>query len=127
MKKSIYLLAALSMVGANVFAKEVVAEPVEAVEAVIVQAKTVEPWKFAGRIYLESEDFDNTDPIAGGDDEDATMWGTGVSATRGKLTLDLNVEKRENNHSEISKEDIKELINIEIFKDITNDEKIIEL
>lgn len=94
MKKSIYLLAALSMVGANVFAKEVVAEPVEAVEAVIVQAKTVEPWKFAGRIYLESEDFDNTDPIAGGDDEDATMWGTGVSATRGKLTLDLNVEKR---------------------------------
>ena len=95
MKKSIYLLAALSMVGANVFAKEVVAEPVEAVEAVIVQAKTVEPWKFAGRMYLEVEDFDNQSAVIGGnDDEDGTFIGTGISATRGKLTLDLNVEKR---------------------------------
>lgn len=45
-------------------------------------------------MYLEAEDFDNKSPLIGGDDEDGTFWGTGISATKGKLTLDLNVEKR---------------------------------
>lgn len=43
------------------------------------------------------------------------------------LLNETKLEKKENNKSEINKEDIKELINIDVFKDITNDEKIIEL
>ncbi|MGL4998391.1 MAG: hypothetical protein ACRC5T_05425 [Cetobacterium sp.] len=100
MKKMIYLLAALSIVGTTVLAKEVIAEPVASKEIVptpmeaVVVKEVVEPWKFAGRMYLETEDFDNASPLIEGDHEDGTFWGTGISATRGKLTLDLNVEKR---------------------------------
>lgn len=106
MKKSLYLLAALSLLGTNVFAKEVVA-PAETSKEVIVEPiavieeAPVEQWKFSGRMYLETEDFDNGAGLRWqgpgeqiGDDEDGTFWGTGVSASKGKLTLDLNVEKR---------------------------------
>ncbi|MGL5098897.1 MAG: hypothetical protein ACRC6B_02495, partial [Fusobacteriaceae bacterium] len=96
-----YLLAALSIVGTTVLAKEVVAEPVASKEIVptpmeaVVVKEVVEPWKFGGRVYFESEDFDNNGSLlVNSDDEDVTIWGTGVSATRGKLTLDLNVERR---------------------------------
>ncbi|MGL4997902.1 MAG: hypothetical protein ACRC5T_02765, partial [Cetobacterium sp.] len=95
-----YLLAALSIVGTTVFAKEVVAEPVASKEIVptpmeaVVVKEVVEPWKFGGRVYFETEDFDNGSVVANGDHEDGTFWGTGISATRGKLTLDLNVERR---------------------------------
>lgn len=101
MKKSLYLLAALSLLGTNVFAKEVVAEPVVetskevVVEPVVVIEEVAAPaWSFGARTYLETEDFDNKSSISGGDDEDGTFWGVGVSATKGKLTLDLNVERR---------------------------------
>ncbi|MGL5935954.1 MAG: hypothetical protein ACRCZI_10075, partial [Cetobacterium sp.] len=106
MKKSLYLLAALSLIGSNVFAKEVVAPVTESskeviVEPVVVIEEVAAPaWSFAGRIYLETEDFDNgsvnniSDWMGGADDEDGTFIGTGISATKGKLTLDLNVEKR---------------------------------
>ncbi|MGL6167394.1 MAG: hypothetical protein ACRC0Y_03790 [Fusobacteriaceae bacterium] len=100
MKKMIYLLAALSIVGTTVLAKEVVAEPVASKEIVptpmeaVVVKEVVEPWKFAGRAYFETEDFDNDSPLIEGDHEDGTFWGTGISATKGKLTLDLNVERR---------------------------------
>ncbi|MGL5905017.1 MAG: hypothetical protein ACRCZO_20215, partial [Cetobacterium sp.] len=104
--KSLYLLAALSLLGTNVFAKEVVAEPVvkqtEITEEVVNQETQImteievpaDKWSFGARTYLETEDFDNGSKIAGGDDEDGTFWGVGVSATKGKLTLDLNVERR---------------------------------
>ncbi|MGL5710871.1 MAG: hypothetical protein ACRCW9_08560, partial [Cetobacterium sp.] len=66
MKKSLYLLAALSLLGTNVFAKEVVAEPVVEtskeviVEPVVVIEEVAAPaWSFSGRAYLETEDFDN--------------------------------------------------------------------
>ena len=107
MKKSLYLLAALSLLGTNVFAKEVAA-PAETSKEVIVEPVVVieeapvEQWKFAGRMYLETENFDNSskiirgdgkmNPMGGGDD--ALFWGTGISATKDKLTLDLNVERR---------------------------------
>ncbi|MGL6131018.1 MAG: hypothetical protein ACRCZ9_05330 [Fusobacteriaceae bacterium] len=100
MKKSLYLLAALSLIGSNVFAKEVVAPVTESskeviVEPVVVIEEVAAPaWSFAGRAYVETEDFDNQSPIINGDDEDGTFIGTGISATKGKLTLDLNVEKR---------------------------------
>lgn len=106
MKKSLYLLAALSLLGTNVFAKEVVA-PAETSKEVIVEPVVVieeapvETWSFSGRTYLETEDFDGGSSLRWqkpgeniGDDEDGTFWGTGVSASKGKLTLDLNVEKR---------------------------------
>ncbi|MGL6024400.1 MAG: hypothetical protein ACRC0F_07270, partial [Cetobacterium sp.] len=69
--------------------KEVIVEPVVVIEEVAAPA-----WSFAGRTYLETEDFDNDSRVAGGDNEDGTFWGVGVSATKGKLTLDLNVERR---------------------------------
>ncbi|MGL6023976.1 MAG: hypothetical protein ACRC0F_05115, partial [Cetobacterium sp.] len=70
--------------------KEVIVEPVVVIEEVAAPA-----WSFAGRTYLETEDFDNDSKLmAGSDDEDGTFIGTGISATKGKLTLDLNVEKR---------------------------------
>ncbi|WP_047382967.1 hypothetical protein [Cetobacterium sp. ZWU0022] len=115
MKKSLYLLAALSLLGTNVFAKEVVAEPVVSpvvketgiVEEVVneetdIMTEVVVPankWVVSGNIYLESEDFDNDsranrDMTEFGDANDAVFWGTGVSATKGKLTLGLNVERR---------------------------------
>ncbi|MGL5428415.1 MAG: hypothetical protein ACRDAS_10925 [Cetobacterium sp.] len=112
MKKSLYLLAALSLLGTNVFAKEVVAEPVVEtskeviVEPVVVIEEVAAPaWSFGARTYLETEDFDNGSPISGGDDEDGTFWGVGVSATKGKLTLDLNVEKRFGGDLSLSKSD----------------------
>ncbi|MGL5099263.1 MAG: hypothetical protein ACRC6B_04385, partial [Fusobacteriaceae bacterium] len=79
---------------------EVVAEPVASKEIVptpmeaVVVKEVVEPWKFGGRVYFETEDFDNESTVAGGDHEDGTFWGTGISATKGKLTLDLGVERR---------------------------------
>ncbi|MGL5902299.1 MAG: hypothetical protein ACRCZO_06380, partial [Cetobacterium sp.] len=107
MKKSLYLLAALSLIGSNVFAKEVVAPATESskeviVEPVVVIEEVAAPaWSFAGRAYLETEDFDNDSSLRWqapgspmGDDEDGTFAGVGISATRGKLTLDLNAEKR---------------------------------
>lgn len=102
MKKSLYLLAALSLLGTNVFAKEVVAEPVVETSkevivepVVIIEEAPVETWSISGRTYIETEDFDNGSGWMGGhDDEDGTFIGTGISATKGKLTLDLNVEKR---------------------------------
>ncbi|MGL4671919.1 hypothetical protein [Cetobacterium sp.] len=112
MKKSLYLLAALSLLGTNVFAKEVVAEPVVEtskeviVEPVVVIEEVAAPaWSFGARTYLETEDFDNGSPISGGDDEDGTFWGVGVSATKGKLTLDLNVERRFGGDLSLSKSD----------------------
>lgn len=113
MKKSLYLLAALSLLGTNVFAKEVVAGPATTTETVAPVAGEIreenvneetqvmtmvevpeDKWTFNGRAYLEMEDFDNGSNLAGGDDEDGTFFGTGVSASKGKLTLDLNIEKR---------------------------------
>ncbi|MGL6066671.1 MAG: hypothetical protein ACRC0R_06305, partial [Cetobacterium sp.] len=105
MKKSLYLLAALSLLGTNVFAKEVVAPVVESskevvVEPVVIIEETPAPaWSVSGTTYLESEDFDNKskanrDMVEFGDANDAVFWGTGVSATKGKLTLGLNVERR---------------------------------
>lgn len=104
MKKSIYLLAALSLLGTNVFATEDAnIEKKESIKEEYLnenlQLETTsfveeDKWTFIGRTYLESEDFDNGSPIAGGDDEDGTFWGTGVTASKGKLSLDLNVEKR---------------------------------
>lgn len=110
MKKSLYLLAALSLLGTNVFAKEVVTTPAkeireESVDEEIQVMSTVEvpedKWSFNGRMYLETEDFDNGSSLRWqgpgekiGDDEDGTFIGTGVAASKGKLTLDLNVEKR---------------------------------
>ena len=112
MKKSLYLLAALSLLGTNVFAKEVVATPatesskeVIVEPVIIIEEAPVEAWKFAGRMYLETEDFDNSSKISRGsegffemedlgDGADGLFWGTGVSGTKGKLTLDLNVERR---------------------------------
>ncbi|MGL5901284.1 MAG: hypothetical protein ACRCZO_01240, partial [Cetobacterium sp.] len=89
------------LLGTNVFAKEVVAEPVVEtskeviVEPVVVIEEVAAPaWSFGARTYLETEDFDNGSSLSGGDDEDGTFWGVGVSATKGKLTLDLNVERR---------------------------------
>ncbi|WP_294095607.1 hypothetical protein [uncultured Cetobacterium sp.] len=112
MKKSLYLLAALSLLGTNVFAKEVVAEPVVEtskeviVEPVVVIEEVAAPaWSFGARTYLETEDFDNGSTISGGDDEDGTFWGVGVSATKGKLTLDLNVERRFGGDLSLSKSD----------------------
>ncbi|MGL5315736.1 MAG: hypothetical protein ACRC92_20945, partial [Peptostreptococcaceae bacterium] len=98
----------LSLLGTNVFAKEVVAEPVVEtskeviVEPVVVIEEVAAPaWSFSGRAYLETEDFDNDSSLRWqapgspmGDDEDGTFIGTGISATKGKLTLDLNAEKR---------------------------------
>ena len=119
MKKSLYLLAALSLLGTNVFAKEVVATPITSTESNAIAGEITEErvneeteiltivevpedkWTFAGRMYLETEDFDNGSALRWqapgeviGDDEDGTFWGTGISASKGKLTLDLNVEKR---------------------------------
>ena len=112
MKKSLYLLAALSLLGTNVFAKEVVAPAETSKEVivepvVIIEEAPVETWSFSGRTYLETEDFKNGSKISRGnhsvgifemedlgDGADGTFWGTGVSATKGKLTLDLNVERR---------------------------------
>ncbi|MGL5903319.1 MAG: hypothetical protein ACRCZO_11605 [Cetobacterium sp.] len=112
MKKSLYLLAALSLLGTNVFAKEVVAEPVVEtskeviVEPVVIIEEAAAPaWSFGARTYLETEDFDNGSILAGGDDEDGTFWGVGVSATKGKLTLDLNVERRFGGDLSLSKSD----------------------
>ncbi|WP_293723194.1 hypothetical protein [uncultured Cetobacterium sp.] len=112
MKKSLYLLAALSLLGTNVFAKEVVAEPVVETSkevivepVVIIEEAPVETWKVSGNIYLETEDHDNSSRVNRGDNSmdkvgdaiDGTFWGTGVSATKGKLTLGLNVERRYSN------------------------------
>lgn len=120
MKKSLYLLAALSLLGTNVFAKEVVASPTTTTETVAPVAGEIreenvneetqvmtmvevpeDKWTFNGRMYLETEDFDNDASLRWqapdspmGDDEDGTFLGTGISASKGKLTLDLNVEKR---------------------------------
>ena len=88
MKKSIYLLAVLSLFGTNVLAEEMV--------------KTVEPeWNFSGRMYLEIEDFDNGSSLRWqgpgksiGDDEDGTFFGTGINASKGKLSFDFNMEQR---------------------------------
>lgn len=110
MKKSIFLLTALSLLGSNTFAQEKPKENIivqesesdtinieyldanlqESTDSFVKENK----WTFIGRTYLESEDFDNNSPLTGGDDEDGTFWGTGISASKGKLTLDLNVEKR---------------------------------
>ncbi|MGL5934174.1 MAG: hypothetical protein ACRCZI_00975, partial [Cetobacterium sp.] len=91
----------LSLLGTNVFAKEVVAPVVESSKEVVVEPVAVieeiaaPAWSFGARTYLETEDFDNSSGWMGGhDDEDGTFIGTGISATKGKLTLDLNVEKR---------------------------------
>ena len=124
MKKSLYLLAALSLLGTNVFAKEVVASPTTTTETVAPVAGEIreenvneetqvmtmvevpeDKWTFGGRMYLEFEDFDNGSSLTGGDDEDGTFWGTGVSASKGKLTLDLNVEKRFGGDLSVSKSD----------------------
>ncbi|MGL5646190.1 hypothetical protein, partial [Cetobacterium sp.] len=120
MKKSLYLLAALSLLGTNVFAKEVVAGPTTTTETIAPVAGEIreenvneetqvmtmvevpeDKWTFNGRMYLETEDFDGGSSLRWqgpgeniGDDEDGTFIGTGVSASKGKLTLDLNVEKR---------------------------------
>ncbi len=104
MKKSIYLLAALSLLGTNVFATEDShIEKKESIKEEYVdenlQLETTsfveeDKWTFIGRTYLETEDFDNGSSLTGGDDEDGTFWGTGVTASKGKLSLDLNVEKR---------------------------------
>ncbi|MGL5057100.1 MAG: hypothetical protein ACRC6A_07015, partial [Fusobacteriaceae bacterium] len=106
-----YLLAALSLLGTNVFAKEVIAPAVESSKEVIVEPVViieeapVEAWSFSGRTYLETEDFDNKSILAGGDEEDGTFWGVGVSATKGKLTLDLNVERRFGGDLSLAKSD----------------------
>lgn len=111
MKKMIFLLTALSLLGTNIYAQG--AQGQEGVVSLESESDSInidqldpnlqettksfveeEKWTFIGRTYLESEDFDSGSPIAGGDDEDGTFWGTGISATKGKLTLDLNVEKR---------------------------------
>lgn len=125
MKKSLYLLAVLSLLGTNVFAKEVVTGPTTITEAPIAgeikeeslndetQVMTMveipeDKWTFNGRMYLETENFDNSSKIVRsglprnyqgsmnpmGNGDDALFWGTGVSASKGKLTLDLNVERR---------------------------------
>ena len=121
MKKSLYLLAALSLLGTNVFAKEVVAGPTTTTETVAPVAGEIteervneetqimsmveipeDKWTFAGRMYLETENFDNSSKIirgAGkmdsmGNGDDALFWGTGISGSKDKLTLDLNVERR---------------------------------
>jgi hypothetical protein len=117
MKKSLYLLAALSLLGTNVFAKEVVAEPVvvtpisgevteenvnEETQIMTMVEVPEDKWSFNGRMYLETENFDNSSKIARGTDkmnamgsgDDALFWGTGISASKDKLTLDLNVERR---------------------------------
>lgn len=98
MKKSIYLLAALSLLGTNVFAtedaqvikKESIKEEYVNENLQLETTSFVEEdkWTFIGRTYLETEDFEH------GDDDDGTFWGTGVTASKGKLSLDLNVERR---------------------------------
>ncbi|MGL5055924.1 MAG: hypothetical protein ACRC6A_00900 [Fusobacteriaceae bacterium] len=111
MKKSLYLLAALSLLGTNVFAKEVIAPAVESSKEVIVEPVViieeapVEAWSISGTTYLETEDHENSSRVERGtnsmdkvgDAIDGTFWGTGVSATKGKLTLGLNVERRYTN------------------------------
>lgn len=121
MKKSLYLLAALSLLGTNVFAKEVVAGPTTITETVVPVAGEIkeenvneetqvmtmvevpeDKWTFGGRMYLETENFDNSSKIVRkgdkmvpmGNGDDALFWGTGISASKDKLTLDLNVERR---------------------------------
>lgn len=121
MKKSLYLLAALSLLGTNVFAKEVVASPTTTTETVAPVAGEIreenvneetqvmtmvevpeDKWTFNGRMYLETENFDNSSKIVRkgnkmipmGSGDDALFWGTGIAASKGKLTLDLNVERR---------------------------------
>ncbi|WP_432204757.1 hypothetical protein ACQ9ZF_08060 [Cetobacterium somerae] len=117
MKKSLYLLAALSLLGTNVFAKEIVAEPVvvtpisgevteenvnEETQIMTMVEVPEDKWSFNGRMYLETENFDNSSKIVRGTDkmnamgsgDDALFWGTGISASKDKLTLDLNVERR---------------------------------
>lgn len=111
MKKLSLFLGALLIVGTTVSAKEVIAEPIAIQEPVVVApvmleesseegipeliSETKSPeWKFGARVYLETEDFDNGSKLTGGDNEDGTFIGTGVSASKGKWTLDLNVERR---------------------------------
>ncbi|MDX8335842.1 hypothetical protein [Candidatus Cetobacterium colombiensis] len=117
MKKSLYLLAALSLLGTNVFAKEIVAEPVvvtpisgevteenvnEETQIMTMVEVPEDKWSFNGRMYLETENFDNSSKVNRGTDQmnrvggsiDGLFWGTGISASKDKLTLDLNVERR---------------------------------
>ncbi|MGL5122981.1 MAG: hypothetical protein ACRC6K_02275 [Fusobacteriaceae bacterium] len=102
MKRLSLFLGALLIVGTSVLAKEVIVEPIEMEEPAMIEPMAVEvapevilpKWTFGARMYLETEDFDNGSKIAGGDNEDGTFIGTGISATKGKLTLDLNVERR---------------------------------
>lgn len=111
MKKSLFLLTALSILGTTLYAQEapksddLIIQNSESdsinveylddnLEATTKSFVEEEKWKFIGRTYLESEDFDNDSPLIGNDNEDGTFFGTGVSASKGKLTLDLNVEKR---------------------------------
>lgn len=107
MKKSLYLIAALTLMGANAFATttEIKEEFVNQETQILTTAEeATDKWSFTGRTYLETEDFDNgatIDRTAGvpgmkklGSGADGTFWGTGISGTKGKLTLDLNVERR---------------------------------
>ncbi|MGL6064175.1 MAG: hypothetical protein ACRC0S_03745 [Fusobacteriaceae bacterium] len=122
MKKLSLFLGALLIVGTTVSAKEVIAEPMEMQEPVMMEPMVEAPaaevmlpqWKFGARMYLETEDFDSGSKLTNvndgsknsiRDDEDGTFIGTGVSATKGKLTLDLNVERRLGGDLSLSKGD----------------------
>lgn len=105
MKKSIYLLSALYLLASNSFAatKEVKEEVLnEETQLTKIVEEPISKWSFVGRTYLETENYDNSSKIIRGNNrmnpmgngDDALFWGTGIAASKDKLTLDLNVERR---------------------------------
>ncbi|MGL6115050.1 MAG: hypothetical protein ACRC1R_08415 [Cetobacterium sp.] len=105
MKKSLYLIAALTLMGTNIFANtaEIKEESLNEETQLLTSVEApVSTWSFTGRTYLETENFDNSSKIVRGDNQmksmgkgdDAVFWGTGIAASKDKLTLDLNVERR---------------------------------
>ncbi|MCJ8343797.1 MAG: hypothetical protein MJH09_13290 [Cetobacterium sp.] len=106
MKKSLYFLSALTLLTTTAFANTEIKEETVNTETEVISTVEVptSTWSFTGRTYLEFEDFDNNATINRGNKEgvmdklgsgaDGTFWGTGISASKDKLTLDLNVERR---------------------------------
>lgn len=94
--KYITILTFLSLISTTIYATDKIKEEIENDDTQIISTTTIpkNEWKFTGRTYLETEDFDNDSPLIRSDDEDGTFLGTGINATKDKLSLDLNVERR---------------------------------
>lgn len=124
MKKSLYLLIALVVIGNTTFSETTLTEETynsqtEVLSEIVIPQDN--KWYFTGRLYLETEDIQNSSKVRRvtnkmekvGNSEDGLFLGTGVVASRDRLTLDLNVERRYNGDVYSFKESTRDMTKVD--------------